>query len=91
VHSHVHDGPRHWCANEFHQVHTVGPGILPPDKFCPTLLAELLSIPMGDRYPPFNLTAQKHKEKTLHAQVAQVEGRRLSIRQPVLIVFEECI
>jgi len=51
------------------------------------LLADLLSIPTGDRYPPLNLTPQKRKEKTLHAQLAQVEG--LSTRQPVLIAFED--
>jgi predicted ATPase len=51
------------------------------------LLADLLSIPTGDRYAPLNLTPQKRKEKTLSAQVAQVEG--LSVRQPVLMVFED--
>ena len=51
------------------------------------LLADLLSIPTGDRYPPLNLTPQKRKEKTLQAQVAQVEG--LAARQPVLMVFED--
>ena len=51
------------------------------------LLADLLSIPTGDRYPPLNLTPQKRKEKTLHAQLAQVEG--LAARQPVLMVFED--
>ena len=51
------------------------------------LLADLLSIPIGDRYPPLNLTPQKRKEKTLHAQLAQVEG--LAARQPVLMVFED--
>ena len=51
------------------------------------LLADLLSIPTGDRYPPLNLTPQKRKEKTLQAQLAQVEG--LAARQPVLIVFED--
>jgi class 3 adenylate cyclase len=50
-------------------------------------LADLLSIPTGDRYPPLNLTPQKRKEKTLHAQLAQVEG--LAARQPVLIAFED--
>jgi len=29
------------------------------------LLADLLSIPTGDRYPPLNLTPQKRKDKTL--------------------------
>jgi class 3 adenylate cyclase len=51
------------------------------------LLAELLSIPTGDRYPPPDLTPQKRKEKTLHAQVAQVEG--LAARRPVLMVYED--
>src|SRR4029077_18640703 len=51
------------------------------------LLADLLSIPTGDRYPPLNLTPQKRKEKTLQAQLSQVEG--LAARQPVLIVFED--
>ena len=51
------------------------------------LLADLLSIPTGDRYPALNLTPQKRKEKTLHAQLAQVEG--LAARQPVLMVFED--
>jgi hypothetical protein len=31
------------------------------------LLADLLSIPLGDRYRPLNLTPQKRKERTLHA------------------------
>jgi class 3 adenylate cyclase/predicted ATPase len=51
------------------------------------LLANLLSIPIGDRYPPLNLTPQKRKEKTLRAQLAQVEG--LAACQPVLMVFED--
>src|SRR5215470_445298 len=51
------------------------------------LLADLLSIPIGDRYPPLNLTPQKRKEKTLHALLAQVGG--LAGRQPVLMVYED--
>jgi class 3 adenylate cyclase len=51
------------------------------------LLADLLSIPTGDRYSPLNLTPQKRKEKTLHAQLAQLEG--LAARQPVLMVWED--
>jgi predicted ATPase len=38
------------------------------------LLADLLSIPTRDRYPPLNLTPQKRKEKTLQAQLIQIEG-----------------
>jgi class 3 adenylate cyclase len=51
------------------------------------LLADLLSIPTGDRYPPLNLTPQKRKEKTLHALLAQLDG--LAARQPVLMVWED--
>ena len=51
------------------------------------LLADLLSIPTGDRYPPLNFTPQKRKEKTLHVQVAQVEG--LAARQPLLMLWED--
>lgn len=51
------------------------------------LLADLLSISTGDRYPPLNLTPQKRKEKTLHAQLAQVDG--LAAREPMLMVFAD--
>jgi class 3 adenylate cyclase len=51
------------------------------------LFAELLSIPIGDRYPPLELTPQSRKEKTLHAQLALTAG--LAAQQPVLMVFED--
>ena len=38
------------------------------------LLADLLSIPTGDRYPPLNLTPQKRKEKTLYGAVGAGRG-----------------
>ena len=51
------------------------------------LLAALLSVPAGERYPVLNLTPQKQRERTLQALVAQVEG--LAARQPVLMLFED--
>jgi hypothetical protein len=51
------------------------------------LLAALLSLPTGGRYPPLDLTPQKRKEKTIQALVAQVHG--LAARQPVLMLFED--
>jgi class 3 adenylate cyclase/tetratricopeptide (TPR) repeat protein len=51
------------------------------------LIADLLSIPAGDRYPTLELTPYKRKQKTLAALVAQVEG--LSGKEPVLMVFED--
>ena len=47
----------------------------------------MLSIPTGDSYPALELTPQKRKDKTLGALVAQIEG--LSVRHPVLMVFED--
>jgi predicted ATPase len=51
------------------------------------LLAALLSVPIGERYPPLDLAPQERKDGTLGALVAQVEG--LAARQPVLILFED--
>jgi class 3 adenylate cyclase/tetratricopeptide (TPR) repeat protein len=51
------------------------------------LLATLLSMPAGDRYPSLNLTPQKQKEKTLQVLVAQVE--RMALRKPALMLFED--
>ncbi|MEH2543250.1 MULTISPECIES: adenylate/guanylate cyclase domain-containing protein [unclassified Bradyrhizobium] len=51
------------------------------------LFAELLSVPIGDRYPPLELTPLSRKEKTLHAQLALTAG--LAAQQPVLMVFED--
>jgi class 3 adenylate cyclase len=52
-----------------------------------SLLAALLSIPTGDRYPPLNLSPQKRKEKTLRALLTLVGG--LAKRNPVLMVVED--
>jgi predicted ATPase len=51
------------------------------------LLAELLSIPTGDRYRPLALSPQRRKEKTLEALVPQLAG--LAAQRPVLMVFED--
>jgi len=51
------------------------------------LLADLMLIPTGNRYPPLNLSPQKRKEKTLPAQLAQLEG--LAVRNPILMVWED--
>jgi TOMM system kinase/cyclase fusion protein len=51
------------------------------------LVAALLSIPTGDRYPPLDLTPQRQKEKTIEALVDQLSG--LARRQPVLLLFED--
>jgi class 3 adenylate cyclase/tetratricopeptide (TPR) repeat protein len=51
------------------------------------LIADLLSVPVGARYPPLSLAPQRRKERTLRALLAQFEG--LAARQPVLMVFED--
>jgi hypothetical protein len=56
------------------------PGDLP-------LLAELLSIPLDNRYPVLDLTPQRKKEKTFDALLGQLTG--LARQRPVLIIFED--
>ncbi len=51
------------------------------------LLAALLAIPTGDRYPPLALSPQRRKERTLAALLTQFEG--LAARQPVLALWED--
>jgi class 3 adenylate cyclase/predicted ATPase len=52
-----------------------------------TLLAELLSLPTGDRHAPSPLAPQRKRERTFEALLRPVE--RLSHRGPVLMVFED--
>ena len=51
------------------------------------LIADLLSLPAGSRYPPLDLTPQQRKSRTLQAMVRQLQA--LSHAQPVLMVFED--
>jgi tetratricopeptide (TPR) repeat protein len=51
------------------------------------LIAELLSLPTGSRYPVAGLTPQQRKEKMFEALVAQMAG--LSAQEPVLMLFED--
>ncbi len=51
------------------------------------LVAALLSVPTGDRYPPLDLTPSVQKEKTLEALTDQLLG--LAAQRPVLLIFED--
>ncbi len=51
------------------------------------LLAALLSVPAGERYPPLALTPQEQKAKLFAALLAQLEG--LAVQKPVLMVLED--
>jgi class 3 adenylate cyclase/predicted ATPase len=51
------------------------------------VLADLLSIPSGNRYQLPDLSPQKRKEETLTTFLAQLEG--LAARSPVLLIFED--
>jgi class 3 adenylate cyclase/predicted ATPase len=51
------------------------------------LLADLLSLPISERYPLPNLSPQRKKERTLEALIRLVED--LSRREPVVTVFED--
>ncbi|HEX6113452.1 MAG TPA: AAA family ATPase, partial [Geminicoccaceae bacterium] len=51
------------------------------------LIAALLGIPTGERYPTLELTPQRQKELTLEALLEQLAG--LAAAQPVLVVHED--
>jgi class 3 adenylate cyclase/predicted ATPase len=50
-------------------------------------LADLVSLPGSERYPPPNLSPQRKKERTLEALIRRVEG--LAHRQPVVMIVED--
>jgi predicted ATPase len=51
------------------------------------LIAALLSIPLGDRYPPPALSPQKLRRKTLDVLLKMVDG--LAKSKPLLMMFED--
>jgi predicted ATPase len=51
------------------------------------LIAPLLSIPLGDRYPPLNVSPQHRKQLTLAALVDQLQG--LAEQRSILFHFED--
>ena len=51
------------------------------------LVAALLAIPVGTRYPPLDLTPQRQKQRTLEVLVDQVEA--LAVRRPMLAILED--
>jgi predicted ATPase/class 3 adenylate cyclase len=51
------------------------------------LVADLLSIPFGDRYPPLQLTEVVQKQRTM--EVLEEQLVLLSQRDPVLVLFED--
>jgi predicted ATPase len=53
----------------------------------PSLIADLLSVPTSDHYPPLNLSARQKRQKTIEALVRQLEV--LVRRRPVLMIFED--
>jgi len=51
------------------------------------LFAALLSIPLGERYPPLTLSPMRQRRRTLAALLDQFEN--LARRQPILLLFED--
>ncbi len=51
------------------------------------LLADLLAVPLDDRYPVLDLTPQRKKARTFEALLRQLDG--LAKQQPVLMIFED--
>lgn len=51
------------------------------------LVADLLSVPIGSRYPPLDLSPRQRKVKLFQALLGQLEG--LAAKKPVLQIFED--
>ena len=51
------------------------------------LIASMLSIPAGARYPPLALSPAQQRRQTLSALLDQIEG--LANKQPLLMLFED--
>ena len=51
------------------------------------LIAALLSVPTGDRYPLLAMTPQRQKDETLQTLLTQLAS--LAAREPVLMMFED--
>lgn len=51
------------------------------------LIAELLGLSVGKKYPPLDLTPERQKQRTLEVLVDQVAG--LARKQPVLAICED--
>jgi tetratricopeptide (TPR) repeat protein len=57
-----------------------------PDEAVP-LLAALLGVPTGERYPALALTPEVQKQRTLQALIDQLIG--LAMQQPLLALYED--
>jgi class 3 adenylate cyclase/predicted ATPase len=62
----------------------LGDGAEPGDL---SLIAEMLSLAGGERFPPLDLSPQRKKERTMAALLRQLQA--LAQRQPVLMIFED--
>jgi class 3 adenylate cyclase/predicted ATPase len=62
----------------------LGEGAEPGDL---SLIAEMLSLSGGERFPPLDLNPQRKMELTLTALLRQLQA--LARRQPVLMIFED--
>jgi TOMM system kinase/cyclase fusion protein len=51
------------------------------------LFASLLSLPMGERYPPLTLSPERQKQKTVEALLAVL--LKMSAQRPVLLIVED--
>ena len=66
---------------------TLGTPGMTADPLTVPLLAALLSIPVGDRYPPLHLSASQQRRQTFTALLDQLEYQ--ARQRPLLIIFED--
>ena len=62
---------------------------LPTDRMneVAPLMASMLSVPVGSRYPPLNLSPAQQRRQTFTALLDQIEG--LAKHKPLLMLFED--
>ncbi|MCH9018150.1 MAG: AAA family ATPase, partial [Chloroflexi bacterium] len=53
------------------------------------LMAEMLSVPLGDRYPPLNLSPQRQRQDTMELLVQLATENATRVEKPVLTVIED--
>lgn len=51
------------------------------------IMADLLAIPSGDRYPPLDLPPRRKRERTFDTLLRRIES--LAERNPILMIFED--
>ncbi len=73
------------AERKFEKLETLLSGAYSPEHMA--ILADLLAIPAGERYPRLDLTPQRKRDRTFDELLRRVES--LARQQPLLMIFED--